>query len=700
MQINCTISLASSSPRRIQLLQSVCKDLEIIPPEIDEHIHKLPPKDYVLAMAEKKALDVIYKANKNIIVAADTIVVLENKIFGKPENAEDAKKMIKNLQGKAHLVYTGVFVVKLTDTPTTEHPGIIRKFVEISTVKIKPMNDKQIDDYIKNANWQDKAGAYGIQETPEIIENYNGDYNNIVGLPLDKTTEIINRLIHTHILEIDDIALPESTGVTRLENFVMFVPDTIPGDVGEIRLVKKKSSYGKGALEVLVKSSPRRVNPKCPHFGMCGGCVMQNCNYSSQLEYKQKWITDNLHKSLEQKPVIHQISPSPGIWHFRNKMEFAFGYDKHDAICLGLHKAGSFREIINIKECEIFSPKIGEILDFIREYAEKSTLLAYVPVPPYRNYNQPQGFWRYVSVRKSSAENTFLVNIMTTAENKQVINTLASGLMEKFESVKGVMWSFAPRKSDSAAPDKIELVKGEAVLKEKIGQYSYKFGVSSFIQTNIGVTKNIYDKISSFLKPEDTVLDLYTGIGSIAIYVANKVKSVMGIEISEESIKWAEINAELNNVKNVTFLQGDVKNVLEDLIIASVEEQPSVGNRASLPTEGMVCSSSEEIPDCHLRSVGAGQASQPPQSSSFDGLRFPLTVLLDPPRGGITKKTIDRIIKLNPSKIIYLSCQPATLARDLGYFEEQGFLTTEIYPFDMFPHTGHIETLALLFPKK
>lgn len=193
---NYKLILASGSPRRIELLKKVFPDIEIIVPDerdscgvpnIDEHI-EAEPQDYVLAIAEKKAMSVINKIDTgmSIIIAADTVVALDNKIFGKPGSVEEAKNMLKTLQGKEHNVYTGVVIIKKT---------IIRKFVEVSTVKIKPMNNTELDNYIKTSNWQDKAGAYGIQETPDIVESYNGDYYNIVGLPLDKTVNTIKTVV-------------------------------------------------------------------------------------------------------------------------------------------------------------------------------------------------------------------------------------------------------------------------------------------------------------------------------------------------------------------------------------------------------------------------------------------------------------------------------------------------------------------------
>jgi len=192
---NYKIVLASGSPRRIELMRKVLPEVEIIPPDVDERIQKddLSPEELVLSIAEKKAMSVRDKVDRGIIVAADTIVVLDDKIFGKPHTEEEAERMICELQGREHSVYTGVVIVKVPD-------NIVRRFAERSKVKIKAMNDDEVTTYIKHAKWQDKAGAYGIQETPDIVEYYHGDYYNIVGLPVDKTLELIHKVRDTHVL--------------------------------------------------------------------------------------------------------------------------------------------------------------------------------------------------------------------------------------------------------------------------------------------------------------------------------------------------------------------------------------------------------------------------------------------------------------------------------------------------------------------
>ncbi|MDD5530219.1 MAG: 23S rRNA (uracil(1939)-C(5))-methyltransferase RlmD [bacterium] len=623
--------LASSSPRRIEMMKAVFPTIEVMSPEVDENITDMLPEDYVLTIAEKKAMSVVKKVDDSIVVSADTIVTLDNKIFGKPKTEDEARDMLKTLRGKEHFVYTGVFIVK--------SPGnIVRNFVFKSIVKIKMLSDSELEEYIKTASWQDKAGAYGIQEEPNIVESYKGDYNNIVGLPIDKTVETVNRLANTSLLTAEDIAFPEGNGVVKKDKLVIFVPNMIPGDKGEIRIVKNKKSYAEGFMDVLVEPSPNRIKPECSHFGMCGGCIMQNCDYPSQLKYKEKWVKDNIHKTLKSEPVVHPIVASPDIWSYRNKMEFSFGIDIRGELNLGLHKAGSFSKIVDIKECKIFSPYVSEILEFIREYAKKTGL------PTYDSFTH-RGFWRYVVVRKGS-NNSMLLNVVTRYEDPQVVYELAKKMMEKFNFIKGVLWTLASSIGDAIKVEKTELMMGIDYLEEQIGACKYRFGVFSFIQTNIKTTEQIYDKLLSFVEPEDSVLDLYSGIGSIAVYVANKAKSVVGIELLQECMKWADVNAGLNNIKNVSFIQGDVKKVLFEY--------------------------KDEVK----------------------------TVILDPPRGGIAQKVVERILELKPSKILYLSCQPATFTRDLNYFEENNYITKEIFPYDMFPHTGHLESLAVVERKE
>ena len=634
---NYKIVLASESPRRIELMRKVLPEVEIISPDVDERIQKddMSPEELVLSIAEKKAMNIRDKVDRGIIVTADTIVMLGDKIFGKPHTEEEATRMIYELQGREHSVYTGVVIVKIPD-------NIVRKFVERSVVKIKAMNDDEVTTYIKHAKWQDKAGAYGIQETPDIVEYYHGDYYNIVGLPVDKTVELIHKVRDTHVLKAMDVALPEGRGVAKKDRLVVFVRGMLGGDVGEVHVIRKRRSYSEGVLELLLKPSEHRVSPVCRHFGTCGGCNLQSCDYFEQLRYKEKWVHDNFMKFLHRDPPIHKIEMAPRIWYYRNKMEFTFRPSGDNGLKLGLHRQGSYREVVDIEECPIFSQYIGEVLNFIRGYAKKSGLPAYDP-------DTHEGFWRYVVVRRSRSNNDMLVNIVTKYEDMDIVNKLADELMARFGFIRGVLWTLSSGMSEAVVAERVELLQGEEYLEEHIGTRKYRFGVFSFVQANLQVTELLYNKLRSYLEPTDVVLDLYTGVGSIAIYIADKVKSVTGVELMADCIRWAEVNVQLNNVRNTMFIQSDVKHILR-------------------------------------------------QYSDMKGVIT--TVIIDPPRGGTSKKIVERIVRLEPTKILYMSCQPATLVRDLAWFEERGYVTAEVWPFDMFPHTGHVESLAILLPKK
>ncbi len=623
------IFLASTSPRRIELLKKINNNFEILKPEFEEKKpdNNTSPEIYVIENAKGKVLSVKEKVNHGIIIGADTIVVLDGKIYLKPQTEKEALATLKELQGKWHTVYTGITVYKLPDK-------ILRTGVERTEVLIKQLNDEEIEKIISKGEWKDKAGGYGVQDVPSIVESYKGDYENIVGLPLKLLKKLLKEIKYSYITEVSNLIFPEGEGLVEINNEKIRIRGVIPGDVVEVYLSKKKKKKIRiGILNKILKESKYRVKPLCKHSGECGGCKLQNMDYKAQFEYKVKWVKGLFSETFNF--VIEDITkfPSTKIWFYRNKMEFTF-LQRKEELYLGLHKPGLFNSVININECKIFDENTGEILKFVRDFARNSGFTGYNPIIN-------KGFWRYFVIRRNR-KGDMLVNIVTAEENENIIKRFADEIMDKFHFIRGVYWTYSPDVSDAIIPRKYNLVKGIEFLEEQIGNIKLRYGIFSFLQPNIEMAELIYSEMLKYFKSSDAVLDLYTGTGSIALYISSKVRNVWGIEIDREAIKFARINADINNITNTKFITGDVKRILR-------QWRESVN-----------------------------------------------TIVIDPPRGGLSKDIVSSIIMLYPLKIFYLSCQPRTMVRDIQWFIQNGFSLKKLWIFDMFPHTGHIETMVLL----
>ncbi|MFC1553761.1 23S rRNA (uracil(1939)-C(5))-methyltransferase RlmD [candidate division KSB1 bacterium] len=467
-----------------------------------------------------------------------------------------------------------------------------------------------------------------------------------------------NNKKNTFEVDIEDIAVG-GKGIGRIDGKIVFVEKAIPGQKVEVHIYKNKKDYAEGRVIKVLENSEYYKESECTHFSYCGGCSLQNLKYSEQLKFCRKWIEEVVSRITGIKHAnIQDTIPSPDEFFYRNKMEFSFSskvFDPEqkkiisDAVGLGFHLPGRYDTVINIDKCFLQSEQSNRILNFIRDFAEESGHKAY-------DLQKHTGFWRYLIVREGKLTNECLICIITSkCDEKEnvLIEKLASELKKDIPEITSFFHAEHPGKSQAATWESIRNVFGKDFITEKIDNFVFRIDSSTFFQTNSRQVKNLYDiiKRSADLNGGETVYDLFGGVGTIGIYLSDKAAKIVGFELDPVSVEAAGINAEINRIKNCSFIQGKVRILIK----------------------------------------------YPPDLYKTHGK--PDVVVVDPPRSGLDNKVCERIIALKPEKIIYVSCNPATLARDLKIFIES-FEITEIIPVDMFPQTAHVETVTTLVKKK
>tara|TARA_B100000029_G_C17535256_1_gene944665 strand:- start:101 stop:1492 length:1392 start_codon:yes stop_codon:yes gene_type:complete len=450
-------------------------------------------------------------------------------------------------------------------------------------------------------------------------------------------------------LEILDLAFG-GKGIAKLNNLTVFVKSGIPGQTISARITKIKKSYLEAKHIKTLKKSKFETKPKCDHFPTCGGCSFQQLSYKKQLEYKQKQIYDIFERIGEvQKPKINKIIGSNKKYYYRNKMEFTFSDnpwyiadESYDKIVLGLHVPKRFDKILNVDDCHIQDKIFNDILKFIREKSIKLNLEPY-------NVRKHVGLLRYLIFKIGIYTNEIMLNIVTAKEENKIIK-LSEIILKEFPKITTIVNTINSTKSNTAIGQKEHIIYGKGYINEKIGKYKFRISPSAFFQTNSFQVKTLYDyilKISEINK-EDVIFDLFSGTGTIAIYLANKAKKAYGFEIVEDAVNDANINAKNNNIDNVIFYLGDIKNLFDKKNDLNIEK--------------------------------------------------PDIVIIDPPRPGLHLNTIKYLLKELPKKIIYVSCNATTQARDMNLLIEK-YSIIDIQPIDLFPHTPHIENILTLLKK-
>lgn len=437
------------------------------------------------------------------------------------------------------------------------------------------------------------------------------------------------------------------------EGKTVLVTGAVPGDVVNVRVRKSKSKYYEGDVETLVESSPWRVTPRCIHFGVCGGCKWQNLSYSKQLEFKEQEVLNNIRRigGIEDFQAL-PILGSEEQYFYRNKMEFSFSdarwltpaeVNSDEKIgtknALGFHIPGMWSKILDLKECWLQEDPSNAIRLAVREYAESAQL-------EFFNVREHQGFLRTLMLRQNSA-GEWMVLFQLFREEKEHQSALFDFLLAKFPQIKTLLFAINPKANDSLYDLDVQTYFGPGFLMEEMDGLKFKIGPKSFFQTNYRQALELYRKTLEFagLSGNEVVYDLYTGTGTIAQYVARKARLVIGIESVQEAIDAAKEHAALNGLDNCTFYCGDMKEVF-----------------------------TEEFLKAHPKAD---------------------VLITDPPRDGMHPKVVEQILTLRPEKIVYVSCNSATQARDLALMKEV-YQVDKILPVDMFPQTHHVENIALL----
>jgi len=449
-------------------------------------------------------------------------------------------------------------------------------------------------------------------------------------------------------VEINDIAFG-GRGLVRVNGLAVFVDQAVPGDRALIRILKKRKNYAEARVLDLVEWSPFRIPAPCEYSGFCGGCKWQFLKYDQQLIYKRQHVQDALeHIGLIKDAQVHPTIPSELIFGYRNKMEFSCAdsrwllpaeMDQPDidkTFALGLHVPGTFHKVIDTRAC-LLQPDLGNLLlNDVRDFIRASG----APVYGLRSHT---GFWRFLVLRHSVARDQWMVNIVTAKDDLAAVRPLAGILTDRYPQVVSVVNNITARKAGVAIGEIEYTLAGANVISDKIAGFEFDISANSFFQTNSRGAEVLFKTVEKFagLSGTETVLDLYSGTGAISLLLSGLCKSVIGMEIVASAVADAQENCLKNGVSNCRFIQGDIRQCLP-----RIEQKPDL-------------------------------------------------LIIDPPRAGMHKDVVEQVLELGVDRIVYVSCNPATMARDLKMMLDR-YRLLEVQPVDMFPHTYHIEAVARL----
>jgi 23S rRNA (uracil1939-C5)-methyltransferase len=445
----------------------------------------------------------------------------------------------------------------------------------------------------------------------------------------------------------------EGNAIARVDNMVVFVPMLIPGDVVDIRVVKKRKKYLEGRVIKFHEYSPDRIEPRCIHFGICGGCKWQHLPYPLQLMHKEKQVRDSLVRiGKTELPEIEPIIGSEQVYLYRNKLEFTFSdkrwltaeevsssaeFGKEDG--LGFHIPGLFDKVLDIVECHLQPDPSNQIRNSVKTYALKNGMTFF-------DLREQRGFLRNLIVR-NNLKGDVMVILVFFYEDAEKRRELLDHIAAEFPQVTSLMYVVNSKKNDSLGDQEPVLYRGDDHLIEYLDGLKFRIGPKSFYQTNTRQALVLYQKALEFaeLTGNEVVYDLYTGTGTIANFIAKHAGRVIGIEYVEEAVRDARVNSEINNIGNTRFFAGDMKDVLSEKLVAE-NGRPDV-------------------------------------------------IITDPPRAGMHEDVVNVILMAAPEKIVYVSCNPSTQARDINLLSVD-YEVKRVQPVDMFPHTHHVENVVLL----
>jgi len=445
----------------------------------------------------------------------------------------------------------------------------------------------------------------------------------------------------------------EGNALARVDNLVVFVPMLIPGDIVDIKVIRKRKKYLEGRVVKFHQYSPDRIEPRCIHFGICGGCKWQHLPYNLQLKYKEKQVRDNLIRIGKiDIPEINPIIGSSGIFLYRNKLEYTFSdkrwltkeevasgakFEKEDA--LGFHIPGLFDKVLDIEECHLQPDPSNSIRNAVRQYSLENNLQFF-------DLREQKGFLRNIVIR-NSLDGKVMVIVVFFHDDFEKRNGLLDFIASEFPQVNSLMYVINSKKNDSLNDQEPVLYKGEDHLVEEMDGLKFRIGPKSFYQTNTRQALELYRIVRDFaeLTGKEIVYDLYSGTGTIANYISALAGKVIGIEYVDEAVKDAIINSEINGISNTHFFAGDMKDILSEAFFAS-NGKPDV-------------------------------------------------IITDPPRAGMHEDVIKIIANASPDRIVYVSCNPSTQSRDIQLLSDD-YNVERVQPVDMFPHTHHVENVVLL----
>ena len=445
----------------------------------------------------------------------------------------------------------------------------------------------------------------------------------------------------------------EGKAIAKQNDLVIFIPFVVPGDIVNIQLGRKKNSYAEGKAVSFHTYSPLRTEAFCEHYGICGGCKWQILPYSEQIRYKQQQVVDNLTRIGKiELPAVSPILGSEKTQFYRNKLEFTFSnkrwmteeeiksgvtFDNMNA--LGFHIPGMFDKVLDINKCWLQEDISNQIRNKIRDFALKNNYTFF-------DLRNRGGLLRNIIIRTSSIGEVMLI-VVFYEDNKEDREALLSHLVNTFPSITSLLYIINKKANDTITDQEVLVFSGRDHIYEEMEGLKFKIGPKSFYQTNSEQAYNLYKIARDFagLTGEELVYDLYTGTGTIANFIAKDAKQIIGIEYVPEAIEDAKINAEINKITNTKFFAGDMKDLLN--------------------------------------------------TSFIEEYGRPDVIITDPPRAGMHDDVIETTLFAEPQKIVYVSCNPATQARDLNLLSEK-YKVTKVQPVDMFPHTHHVENVVLL----
>lgn len=438
-------------------------------------------------------------------------------------------------------------------------------------------------------------------------------------------------------LTLENLALGGEAVARTDGGMVVFVRGGIPGDKAVIEIVKRKRKFVTGKVVELLEPSPLRVEARCEYFGRCGGCKWQCLQYTDQLTFKQQQVAEAFaHIGKIQDVSVNDIISMESPWYYRNKMEFTFGQDEDGGLILGQHYAGRWDKLIDLQHCYLQSEDSVEIFALCRDFARKQDLTVF-------STHTGEGLLRHLIIREGKHSGDIMVNIVTSAEHFPQLARFVRYLTAGFPRITSIVRTINRRKGQSSQGQEEHVLYGEPFIRETINDLSFEISAKSFFQTNTLQTERLYQTVQRMadLSQNGVALDLYCGTGSIALHLARHAHKVYGIELVEDAVLNAKKNADRNHIGNVSFHCGDVQKILPTLALKTLD-----------------------------------------------------VIVIDPPRAGLTKKGVQHILAIDARQIVYVSCNPATLARDLAMLLEGGYAIHEVQPVDMFPHTSHIETVV------